>query len=303
MFTRLLLACLLAYGFLGCDHQKHKEPYILTTTSIIESTTKELVGEHIAVMSLMGPSIDPHDYKPTARDLERIKGATVIITNGLELEGRLSTVLNGLSQKVHTIQMTDGIPPNFILWNPEGSADPHVWQDPILWLKAATYLKQELEHSFPHKKELFNQNFQKLQNKVLQLHQTISEDLSKIEQDKRVLITTHDAFRYFGKRYGIDVYSVQGISTTAQYGVRDIDRVVEVIAQKRIPVIFAEATVNTYAIEAVKNGSERKNVVTSNGGKLYTDALSITPEASSWIKMIEHNAQTIFRGLSRKEQQ
>lgn len=273
---------------------------IVTTTGMIADAVKNIVGDSAEVTALMGPGVDPHLYKATQGDLEKLTNADVIVYNGLHLEGKMGEVLQKLARIKPVITVSEDIDPAFLKTAPEfnNSYDPHIWFDVNLWKAAVRKIQNELSTIRPDAKNYFASNYFSYEIQLDSLNQWITNKINEIPADKRVLITAHDAFGYFGSAYGMEVKGLQGISTLSEYGLRDVSNLVDYIVQKEIKAVFVETSVSEKAINAVVEGCQQKGFDVQVGGNLFSDAMGAasTPEGT-YIGMVRSNVNTIVNAL------
>lgn len=273
---------------------------VVVTTGMIADLVRNIAGDEAEVTALMGPGVDPHLYKATHGDLQRLTGADVVFYNGLHLEGKMVDVLEKLSAKQPCFAVASAIPEGELRRPPEfeGLHDPHIWFDVSLWIQAAAKVRDELSKLWPEKKELIEGNAAKHIAALEELHDWVKQEISGVPEAQRVLITAHDAFGYFGRAYGIEVMGLQGISTATEFGLNDLTRLVDVILSRKVKAIFVESSVPQKFVSAVVDGVKAKGGAVSVGGELFSDAMGPegTPEGT-YIGMVTHNVQTITKAL------
>ncbi|NEM97868.1 metal ABC transporter solute-binding protein, Zn/Mn family [Pontibacter burrus] len=300
----LLLLCLLCFG---CAQTIDKGPvpegkkmYVVTTTGILGDAVKNIVGNAATVDAIMGSGVDPHLYKATQGDLQKLTDADAIVYNGLHLEGKMGEVLGKLDRFKTVITGSASIPEQQLLRSQAfaDSHDPHIWFDVQLWQLVVQHVAAELQKKDPKNAELYARNAQTYLGKLGQLHASTKQAIASIPEQQRILITAHDAFGYFGKAYGIEVRGLQGISTVSEFGLQDVSRLVNFIVDRKIKAVFVESSVSPKAIEAVVIGSKQKGHEVRIGGTLYSDALGKagTPEGT-YIGMVEYNVNNIVSAL------
>ncbi len=272
---------------------------VVATTSIVGDLVQVIGGDRVKVTVLMGPGLDPHQYKASAGDVERIRRADIVFTNGLHLEAKMGDVLAGSPKPV--VPVAEAVPTNRRL-GPEESAgayDPHVWFDLELWQLAAGAVAEALaERDHPDFAGDYNLRTAAYANKLAELHDWAGSTLNTIPANQRVLITAHDAFRYLGRAYGLEVRGLQGISTASEAGTRDVQDLATFIASERIPAIFVENSVPRRAIEAVREAVHARNFDVQLGGVLHSDSLGDPfGPAGDFLGMFRHNVTTIAEAL------
>lgn len=273
---------------------------ITTTIGMIADVAGHIGGPHVSVTPLMGPGVDPHLYKATHGDLEKLGGADLILYNGLHLEGKMGEVLENMGKRVQTVQVTRSIPENLLRKPPEfeGNFDPHVWFDVSLWRHVAEEIRAVLSEVDPDHAAAFQTNATAYIAALDELHTYAKDQLAMIPESQRILVTAHDAFGYFGRAYGLDVMGIQGISTASEYGLQDLDRLANVLVERKVKAVFVETSLSPKSIEALIAGVENKGHAVALGGNLYSDAMGEqgTPEGS-YIGMVRHNVDTIVNAL------
>ena len=213
-------ASLLASGAAaGCGPPGDAEPLkVVATTGMIADAARNIAGDRAKVTALMGEGVDPHLYKASPGDARLMTDADLILYNGLHLEGKMADVLVKLARRKPTVQVTESIPENLLREPPEfqGQYDPHVWFDVSLWMKAAERTRDALTEIDAAGKEAYAANAARYIEELRVLHEWCKEELQRVPRDKRVLVTAHDAFGYFGRAYGLEVKAIQGISTDSE---------------------------------------------------------------------------------------
>lgn len=248
----------------------------------------------------MGPGVDPHLYKPSAGDAQKLDAADLIVYNGLNLEGKMGEVFEHLSRTKRTLAVTRGLPADRLRTPPEfqGHHDPHVWFDVDLWATTLASISATLGELDPAHASEYSANAAAYAAELGTLDAWVAREVASIPADRRVLVTAHDAFGYFGKRYSIDVVALQGISTAAELNIRDVERVVEAIVTRKVKAVFVESSVPRRNVEAIQKACEARGHKVSIGGELFSDAMgtSGTPEGT-YRGMVEHNVRTIVGAL------
>jgi manganese/zinc/iron transport system substrate-binding protein len=272
---------------------------VVATTTIVGDLVRAVGGDRVEVTVLMGPGIDPHGYKASAGDVERIRQADIVFTNGLHLEAKMGEVLAGSPRP--TVPVAEAVPTNRRLQPAEyaGAHDPHVWFDLELWQLAAGAVEEALaERDHPDFAGDYNQRAAAYANQLAELHDYAASTLGTIPDAQQVLITAHDAFGYLGRAYGLEVRGLQGISTASEAGTADVQDLATFIAENRIPAIFVEHSVSRRAIEAVREAVRARNFDVELGGVLYSDSLGDPfGPAGDFLGMVRHNVDTITTAL------
>lgn len=274
---------------------------IVTTTGMIADIAKNIGGGHVEVTALMGPGVDPHLYKASEGDVRRLQNANIIFYSGLHLEAQMGEVLEKLNDfGIKTVAVTDKIDRSILLANPQypDQYDPHVWFDVTMWMKAAEQVKETLMEVDPANGSEYEANATAYLAQLEELHQYVLSQAETVPTEKRIIITAHDAFNYFGRAYGFEVRGLQGISTEAQAGTADVQALANFIVEKQIPAIFVESSVPQRNVEAVQAAVQAQGFDVQIGGSLFSDAMGSegTPEGT-YNGMVRHNIDTIVSAL------
>ena len=274
---------------------------IVCTVGMVGDIVQAVAGDRARVSSLMGEGVDPHLYKPTRTDIGRLMAADVVFYNGLLLEGKMSDALiraASAGRKVYPV--TELLDEQYLLEPEEfaGHFDPHVWMDPVAWRSAVELVRDKLSAADPQGAAQYRENAARYLESVDLLDKYCRESLARVPKDQRVLVTAHDAFNYFGRRYGFEVVGIQGISTESEAGVRDIERIVDLLVTRKIGAVFVESTVSDRNVRALIAGAAARGHTVAIGGELYSDAMG-APDTyeGTYLGMIDHNATTIARAL------
>jgi manganese/zinc/iron transport system substrate-binding protein len=274
---------------------------VVATIGMIAEMVKQVGGERVEVEGLMGPGIDPHLYKASEGDVIRMASADIVVYNGLHLEGKMSGVFERMGNRIRTVAVTDGIDRAKLLRPPEfeGAYDPHVWFDVTLWMDAVKTLEKALAGMDPSHGDVYRANGTRYLKSLEALDRYVRREASIVSPRKRVLITAHDAFNYFGRAYGFRVRGLQGISTVAEAGAADIQALARLIVENEIPAVFVESSVPPRYVEALKEAVEAKGFRVRIGGSLFSDAMGDpgTPEGT-YDGMVRHNIDTIVSALA-----
>jgi manganese/zinc/iron transport system substrate-binding protein len=270
------------------------------TTGIVADMVENIGGERVEVTALMGSGVDPHLYKASEGDVRTLGSADMIFYNGLHLEAGLAGVLERMSDQSRVLAITDGIERSKLIAPPEfaGSYDPHVWFDVSIWMSTAESVRDALIELDPVHADLYRANAEGYLTELEELHQYVQARAAEVPEEKRVLITAHDAFNYFGQAYGFEVRGLQGISTESEASTSDIQELVNFIVEREIPAIFIESSVPQRTVEALQAAVQAKGFDVQIGGELYSDAMGDPgTEAGTYPGMVRHNIDTIVSAL------
>jgi manganese/zinc/iron transport system substrate-binding protein len=273
---------------------------VVTTTGIIADVAQRIAGPHAKVEALMGPGVDPHLYKASESDVRRISEADLVLYNGLHLEGKMGDILTKMARTRPVVAVTEEIPQNLLREPPEflGQYDPHVWFDVSMWAQTLGPIARELSALDAEHAAEFQANAAALEKELNELDAWVEAQILTVPEPRRILVTAHDAFGYFGQRYGMDVVGIQGISTLSEAGLKDVDRVVSLVVDRKVPAIFVEASVPRRSIEAVQAAVRSRGHEAAIGGQLYSDSLGAAGSpAGTYPGMVRANVETIVNAL------
>lgn len=299
---RLGLVFILGIALLSsCRSPENTQFQVVATTGMLGDAAQSLLrgADSVEVTTLMGPGVDPHLYKASQGDIESLAQADLILYNGLHLEGKMQDVFSRLRNR-DLFKASEAIPRDSLINATEyaGAYDPHIWFDPLLWELVVVKLAEHLAERLPQHASLLAQRNHQYRDSLRHTHQWIRKQVQKIPEQQRIIITAHDAFKYLGQRYQLEVRGLQGISTTAEYGVRDIKNLADLIVENNIGAIFVESSVPKRSVEAVIAAAQSRGHEVQLGGELYSDALGPTGSgAASYLGMLRHNVKTLSQAL------
>ena len=278
---------------------------VVTTTTMVSDMVKEIGGDRVNVVGLMGPGVDPHLYKPASSDVVKLQRARIIFYSGLMLEGRMTDLFFRMARAGKLVYaVTESIPEKDRLEPPEfaGHWDPHVWGDPILWSNCIVTVVDGLSKADPAGAADYAKRGRAVDASYKAMKVWALKRIAEVPRKHRILITSHDAFNYFGQAFGFQVVAVQGLSTVTEAGLADIAKMVDFIKQKKIKAIFVESSVNPAAIERVSKDANVKI-----GGELFSDACGKVGDiheahgekydVGTFVGMLKHNINTVVDAL------
>lgn len=265
---------------------------------MVADVVREVGGEHVEILQLMGEGVDPHLYKPSPGDVRTLEGADLICYSGLHLEGKLADTLTRMGERKPAVALAEHIPEDKLLSAEGGFHDPHVWFDVSLWELTIDPTRDALAKLDPAHAQEYQGNAKRYHGELAELHTWCREKLGGIPKARRVLVTAHDAFRYFGRAYDIEVKAIQGISTEGEAGVKQINELVKYISSHQIRAVFTESSISERNMQSLIEGCSQSGHKVARGGELFSDAMgkSGTPEGT-YIGMVRHNVEKIFDGL------
>jgi len=298
----LLLWLLSGAGCAGPKGESAREgPLEVTcTTGMIADAARIVGGAHVRVSGLMGPGVDPHLFKPSEGDVNRLGGSDLIFYNGLNLEGKMGDLFVKMSGTRPVVAVTELMPDSLKREPPEflGHYDPHVWFDVSLWSLAVRRIRDACVELDPAHRDDYVRNAAAYLDTLAVLDDQVRAAIAEIPAGRRVLVTAHDAFGYFGRAYAIEVVGLQGISTVSEFGLADVRRLVSMIAERGIKAVFIESSVPRRSIDAVVEGCRGRGHDVAVGGTLFSDAMGEagTPEGT-YVGMVRANVRTIVEAL------
>lgn len=279
---------------------------VVATTGQVGDLARIIGGEFTDVKALMGPGVDPHLFKASEGDVIDLIESDIIMYSGLHLEGGLGEVLEQAAKRIPVSEVSDGVPEDQLI-QPEddafdGNPDPHFWFDPTLWAHAADETARALSDLDSDNADAYLANAEAYKAALMELDAYAMEQFSRIPVQSRILVTAHDAFGYLGRRYGLDVVGLQGISTATEAGVRDVQSIADLLVANKVKAIFVETSVPERTIEAVQVASRDRGWEVAIGGSLYSDAMGDEgTEEGTYLGMMRYDVDTIVAGLSGEE--
>lgn len=313
--VRLTCLLLLLTGFLplvGCDSSGqsgvaegtaagvNSDFEVVVTVGMAADLVRRVGGERVQVRQLMGSGVDPHLYKPTRDDIRQLMSSDLIVSVGLLLEGRMQESIAKLSEQQRVLVLGASLSAERLLTE-EGSGghpDPHVWMDVALWADSIPAIVEALSETQPEYAGEFRSRGEQLTAELAALHEFGLECVQSIPSERRVLVTSHDAFRYFGRAYGLEVLGIQGISTESEAGLVRVNELVDLLVTRRVSAVFAETSVSPKNLQALIEGARSRSHEVVLGGELFSDAMgeSGTPQGT-YSGMLEHNLTTVTEAL------
>jgi manganese/zinc/iron transport system substrate-binding protein len=278
-----------------------KKLRVAATVTMVADLARQMGGERVEVDALMGPGVDPHLYKAAASDITKLQQADVIFYSGLLLEGKMQDIFAKLARsKRFVYPVTEAIPVEKLLEPPEfaGHYDPHVWFEVPLWKLCVDVVAKGLSEADPAGKDFYEKRAAETRARMDELHAWALKKSAELPAERRILVTSHDAYNYFGRAYGFQVVGLQGISTVTEAGLADMAKLTDFIKQKKVKAVFVETSVPHHTIERIS-----KDTGVKIGGELFSDAMG-TPgqlengyDLGTYEGMIKHNMTTIVEAL------
>lgn len=272
----------------------------VATVGMVADLVRHVGGEPVDVVQMMGSGVDPHLYKATRDDLRRIVAADAVFYSGLMLEGKMIDALVKVARTKPVYSVTERLDESLLLEPAEfaGHYDPHVWMDVSLWSRCAGVVADALAEFDPPHADDYQARATEYGEELARLDAYGREVLGSIPSSGRVLVTSHDAFNYFGRAYGLDVQGVQGISTESEAGLQRINELVDRLVDQQVRAVFVESSVPRKNIEALVEGVRARGGEITVGGELFSDAMGATGTyEGTYVGMLDHNFTTVARAL------
>ena len=304
IYQQFLILCITLFAITSCKQEKNKENEklnVVTTTTMITDLIQNIGKDSIEVQGLMGSGVDPHLYKASEGDVTKLVNADAIFYNGLHLEGKLVEVFEKMgNQQTKTIAVGEVLDKATLIGSEyfASNYDPHIWFDIENWKIITSFVVQKLSELDAKNRAYYQENGKNYLAELSTLSAKIKEIVSTLPPEKRILVTAHDAFNYFGKAYGFEVVGLQGLSTATEAGVQDVQKLSEFIIEKEVNAIFVESSVPKRTIEALQEAVKSKGKQVEIGGTLYSDALGNPGSSEGTYKgMFVYNVNTIVEAL------
>lgn len=304
--TLFVLTLSLAGLVAGCDSgaagsggTSAGKPDVVATTTMIGDLVRDIGKDDVSLKVIIGPGVDPHTFKPSPADVANLKRANVVFYNGLHLEGKMVELLEGGGDR--SVAISRDIPHDRLLGS-NGSHDPHIWFDPTLWEFAAKTIAQDLAKRIPAKAAEINARGEAVVAKLQAQHQANLSAFAALPKERRILVTSHDAYNYFGRAYDVKVYGLQGISTETEAGLSNVNDAVTFIMTNKVPAIFVESSVSPKTIERVRDDCRARGWNVQIGGELFSDALGSPGQhppyaVETYEGMMQFNVATIVKAM------
>jgi zinc/manganese transport system substrate-binding protein len=294
VITYFLVLLSMAYG-LPANAQTGEKLPVVATFSILADFARNVGGERIEVTALVGPNGDTHVYQPKPADAQKLGAARLILVNGLGLEGWIDRLIKASGAKAPVVVATKGISPQEMREDGRIGTDPHAWQSIANAKIYVANIRDGLIAVDPEGAAVYRTNAESYLAKLDALESEVKEEVAKIPPAQREIITTHDAFGYFGTAYGFRFIAPEGISTETEASARDVAKIIRQIKSQKIPAVFLENVTDPRLVRNIASESGAKI-----GGTLYSDALS-PPDgpAATYIDMMRNNIKQFSAALTK----
>lgn len=296
----LLVLCAFLWRCQYNPEDWQEEKSVVTTTGMLGDALRQILPQTYSVYHFMGAGIDPHSYEAKPTDIQRLAQAETVIYNGLHLEGKMVDLFEKLGREKTVVAFSDGLPLDGLIRAGENAYDPHIWLDPFLWADGIEKLGGQLGIRYPEDKIEIQKNAKRYADEIRSMGEWMRNEINQIPRAKRVLITSHDAFSYFGRQFEVEVDALQGISTVSEPGIRTVSYLTQKIIRQEINAVFIESSVSEKSIQALQEACARNGYDLKKGGTLYSDALGDRKaEADTYLKMLKKNTEILIEGLKK----
>jgi zinc/manganese transport system substrate-binding protein len=263
---------------------------VIVSFSILADFVQQVGGSNVAVHSLVGPDADAHVYEPRPGDVRLFEGASLVVTNGLGFEGWMPRLVRAAEYRGETIVASEGVQPR----RASGHADPHAWQDPKLAKIYANNVLAGLSRAVPALDRSFGAATADFVARLDALDADLKARFEAIPVDRRRVVTTHDAFAYFGAAYGVEFLPLRGWSTDAEASAADVAKLARIARERGVSAAFVENITDPRLVRTFAADTGLRL-----GGRLYSDALARPGHpADTYLGMMRHNAETILAAIA-----
>jgi len=290
----------LALPFMAAGARAEAPLKLVATTGMIADAARQVGGEQVEVKALMGPGVDPHAYRQTRSDIVAMTRADLVLWHGLYLEAQMEEFFHDLERKRKVVAVAEGLPKDVLRGHDDyaDKFDPHVWMTPALWKLVVTEVQEALTEARPEAAEVFAANAAEHMAELDRLIAYGDDVLAQVPESKRVLLSAHDAFGYFGRDYGFEVLGIQGISTQSEAGLNRIGELVDLLVTRDIKAVFVESSVSDRSVRALIEGAAARGHEVTIGGELFSDAMGADGTyEGTYLGMLDHNMTTISSAL------
>jgi zinc/manganese transport system substrate-binding protein len=268
---------------------------VVTSITVLADIAKQVGGDNVEVRSLVGPNGDAHVYEPTPQDAQAVTKASLVVVNGLQLEGWMDRLVAASGTKATVVVATEGVPTRRMEEDGQEITDPHAWNSAANGAIYAANIAKALAAADPAHAAAYQANGAKYEAELKALDAWARSEVATIPQARRKVITSHDAFGYLGAAYGIEFHAPVGFSTESEASAGDIARLIDQIKQEHIKAVFIENATDPRLVQQVAKASGAEM-----GGELYAEALSTADgPASTYAKMFRYNISLLVAGMKQ----
>ena len=276
------------------DAERTDKPRVLATTTMIAEAARRVAGDCVDVRGLLPVGGDPHVYEPVPQDLRAIVESDLVLYNGFGLEAWLDRLVSNAGGNQPIVIAAEGLTPIYGQYQGGRDPDPHLWGDARNFARYVQNIERALTSLAPQCAPAFQANAAAYLAELDALDRWVRERIASIPADKRHLVTSHDAFEYYARAYGLNVLGTPiGVSTDEEASAQTVARLVDKVRETRIPALFVETTVNPRVIQRIAAETGARI-----GGSLYSDSLGEPGSgADTYVGMLVHNTRTVVNAL------
>lgn len=310
LFSFLLAVLVLGFAF-GCEPKEKKGLRVVTTSTMLNDLVEQIGKDKVVAQGIMGPGVDPHTYTSVPSDNKKLEKAQLIVMSGLHLEAQIFDAFKAKADEknIPFVSVGDEIfkqvgkndQTGMLGWEEDGQMvgeDPHFWNDVRLWKKAATVVSNKLQEVDEKNKEFYKTNETNYLKELDELITFVENKSKEVPQEKRIVVTAHDAFQYFARTFGYRIEAIQGISTESEASPNAIQETANQAVQLGVKAIFTESSIPAATTEAVVQAAKAQGHELKIGGELFSDSLGTKEQGTeTYVKMIKHNVNTIIDAL------
>jgi len=266
----------------------------IASFSILGDMVSQVGGDRVDVIALVGPDGDAHVYEPTPADAKNLAAANILFVNGLGFEGWMDRLEKSSGFKGKVVVASTGVTPRQMVEDEKKITDPHAWQSLANGKLYVANMRDGLIAVDPEGKAIYETNAAKYLDEIVKEETVVKETLAKLPEERRKIITSHDAFGYFGAAYGLEVIAPEGVSTESEASAKDVAKIIRQIKAEKVPAVFMENITDHRLLDQIAKETGAKI-----GGTLYTDALSQpSGPAGTYLDMFRNNIETLSEALS-----
>jgi len=300
MLGIIIASLFIVTGFSSTDSSvdEQKNSYVLSTVGMLHDVVLNLLPSDVDKKLLLPAGTDPHVYVPTMQNIDDFNNAEMIYSVGLDLEAQMHPALLSLSKTKPVHFLGESLDTNLLIADGE-TVDPHVWFDLDLFSLIVDEVSQTLISNYPEFKSHVLDNTKMYKQKLVELDSYAKNKFSTLEPSQKWIVTTHDAFSYFARKYDFNVFTLKGVNTASDYSLLDKQRMEEIILDNSLKAIFIEDSVSNKDLLSVLENINKTSLDTQIGGYLYADSLGdVDSGFNTYESMFKYNVDTIFNALN-----
>jgi zinc/manganese transport system substrate-binding protein len=291
---RLAVLFVLAAMFVAAPASADDKLKAIASISIIGDLVKSVGGDRVDVTTLIGPNSDAHVFSPTPSDAKTLGAAKAVFINGMGLEGWITRLIAAAGTKTTPVVVSAGVTPRQAEEGGHHTVDPHAWQSVANVKIYVANIRSGLKKADPAGEATYDANAKTYLGKLDELEREVRQTIQKIPPDRRKIITTHDAFGYFGQAYGVQFIAPVGVSADSEPSARDVAKIIAQVKRQKIPAVFMENISDQRMMQQIARETGARI-----GGTLYSDALSDAGgPAGTYLDMVRSNVRELAKALA-----